>query len=172
MRKVLSVAIAVALFAIFAIVPVQAQVPPGCPPPVPGQSYNCTVHLNNVTMGFPVAPIVCPDGSTVPGGFLTLTVANGVFHITINTAGDEWDTGTIEGGLVFVSSAGITYTGHFVQWFGDSFNNQNAVSHFTATYVATGSDGSRLLLHMDFHLGSSATSSGPAEVVIFAKITC
>jgi hypothetical protein len=172
MRKLLSVAIAVAMFAIFAIVPAQAQVPPGCPPPVPGQSYNCTVHLNNVTMGMPVSPIVCPDGSTVPGGFLTLTVATGVVHITINRAGDVWDTGTFEGGLVFLASTGVAYTGHFMQWFGDSINNQNAVSHFTATYVAIGSDGSHLTLHMDFHIGWSAVPSGPAEFVFFAKVTC
>lgn len=172
MRRTLSVAIAVAMFAIFAIVPAQAQVPPGCPPPLPGQTYTCTAHISNVTMSMPVMPIVCPDGSTIPGGFLTVTVDNGVFHITINTAGDEWDTGTIEGGLVFVASTGITYTGHFVQWFGDSINNQNAVSHFTATYVATGSDGSHLALHLAFHVGWSAISSGPAEFVFFTKMTC
>jgi len=172
MRKVFSIAISVAMFAIFAIVPVQAQAPTGCPPPVPGQSYNCTAHISNVTMSMPVTPIACPDGSTVPGGLLTATVDNGVFHLTINKAGDGWDTGTIEGGFVFLADTGVTYTGHMVQWFGDSFNNQNTVSHFTGTYVGTGSDGSHLQLHFDFHLGWSATPSGPAKFVFFMKTTC
>ena len=172
MRRMLSVAIAFGMFAAFAIVPAQAQVQPTCPPPVPGQSYNCTFHINNVTMTGPVAPIVCPDGSTIPGGLLTATANTGVFHLTINNAGDAWDTGTVEGGFVFLATTGVKYTGHFVQWFGDSFNNQNTVSHFTGTYAATGSDGSHLNLHFDVHLGWSATPSGPAEFVFFMKLTC
>jgi hypothetical protein len=172
MRRVLSLALALAMFAIFAIVPAQAQAPPGCPAPVPGQTYNCTVHLNGGTQSMPVTPTLCPDGSIVPGGLLTITIKTGVFHITINKAGDEWDTGTIEGGMVFAADTGVLYTGHFTQWFGDSFNKQNAVSHFTATFVATGSDGSHLSLHFDFHISSSATPSGPANVVSFSKVHC
>ena len=172
MRRVLSVAIAFAMFAVFAIVPAQAQVPPGCPPPVPGHTYTCTVHLNSGSQSMQVDKITCPDGSTVPSGLVTLTINTGVFHITINKAGDEWDTGTVEGGLVFAADTGVVYTGHFTQWFGDSLNNQNAVMHFTANYVATGSDGSHLSLHMDLHLSSSATPSGPANFVFFDKLHC
>jgi len=156
----------------FAVVPAYAQAPPGCPEPVPGQTYTCTVHMSGSTQTMPVTPIACADGSTIPGGLLTITINNGVFHITINKAGDLWDTGTIEGSFVFVAGAGLTYTGRFTQWFGDSVNNQNEVHHFTGSYVGSAADGSRVSLHLDFHIGTSATASGPANVVVFNKVHC
>jgi hypothetical protein len=174
MRRLCSLAVAVAMLAIFAVVPARAQVPPGCPPLFPGQVYTCTVHLpSGAQQMMQVTPNTCPDGSVVPGGLLTLTIKSGVFHITVNKAGDEWDTGTIEGGMVFVASTGINYTGHFMEWFGDSFNNQNTVNHFVASFNAIGSDGSHLTLHLDFHFSTSATpSGGPPNVVFFAKVIC
>src|SRR5438445_13155661 len=72
------------------------------------------------------------------------------------------------------SSSSLTpaspYTGHFTQWFGDSVNNQNEVHHFTGSYVGSAADGSRASLHLDFHIGTSATASGPASVVVFNKV--
>ena len=172
MRRVFGLTLTVALLAIVAVVPAHAQAPPGCSEPVLGKTYTCTVHMSNSTQTMPVTPIACPDGSTVPGGLLTITINNGVFHITINKAGDVWDTGTIEGTFVFVTDTGVTYTGHFTQWFGDSLNNQNQVSHFTGSFVGTAADGSHLNLHFDFHISTSATPSGPANVVVFSKVHC
>jgi len=172
MRRLFGLALTLAMLAAFAVVPAHAQAPPGCPEPVPGQTYTCTVHMSGGTQTMPVTPIVCPDGSTVPGGLLTITINNGVFHITINKAGDLWDTGTIEGTFVFVADTGLTYTGHFTQWFGDSVNNQNEVHHFTASFVGSAPNGSRMSLHFDFHISTSATPSGPANVVVFDKVHC
>jgi hypothetical protein len=172
MRRLFGLAVTLGMLAAFAAVPAHAQAPPGCAEPVPGHTYTCTVHMTSGTQTMPVTPIACPDGSTVPGGLLTITINNGVFHITINKAGDLWDTGTIEGTFVFVADNGLTYTGHFTQWFGDSVNNLNEVHHFTASFVGSAPNGSRISLHFDFHFSTSATPSGPANIVVFDKVHC
>src|SRR5207237_9972335 len=87
MRRLFGLALTLAMLAAFAVVPAHAQAPPGCPEPVPGQTYTCTVHMSGGTQTMPVAPIVCPDGSTVPGGLITRAKTNAVLHLTINTAG-------------------------------------------------------------------------------------
>ena len=163
MRKLFAFASTVAMFAIFAL-PVQAAPAPCAPPPPPGtmpaQTYTCTMHINNVTPPpMPVAPVSCPDGSTIPGGLLTATVQNGVFHLTVNTAGDVWDTSTLEGPFVFVGDDGITVTGHYAEWFGDSINNKNSVSHATLNFVGRSSTGTVLNLHLEFHINVSASGN-------------
>lgn len=172
MRKLFAVATTVAMLAIFAV-PVNAAAAPCAPPPPPGtmpaQTYTCTMHLTNFTPPpMPVTPIVCPDGSQVPGGMLTITVQNGVFHVTINTAGDLWDTSTFEGPFTFVSSRGVTYTGHYTEWFGDSVNNKNAVSTGTLNFVGTNGVGSMLNLHLLFHFAISPDGNP----TFFMKTTC
>ena len=162
MRKLFALASTVAMLAVFAL-PVHAAAGPCAPPPPPGtmpaQTYTCTMHLSNFTPPpMPVTPIVCPDGSQVPGGLLTITVQNGVFHVTINTAGDVWDTSTVEGPFTFVSDDGTTFTGHYTQWFGDSINNKNAVSHGTLNFVGT-SGTSMLNLHLLIHFSISASGN-------------
>jgi len=172
MRKLFAVASTVAMLAIFAL-PVNAGPAPCGPPPPPGtipaQTYTCTMHLTDFTPPpMPVTPIACPDGSQVPGGLLTTTVQNGVFHLTVNTLGDAWDTATFEGPFTFAGSDGTIVTGHYTEWFGDSFNNRNSVSHATLNFVGTTAAGARLNLHLEFHMSISA-SGNPT---FFAKTHC
>jgi hypothetical protein len=73
---------------------------------------------------------------------------NGVFHITVNKAGDSWVTGTVEGDFVVVDVLGNTVgTGHAQSWFGSEDNNQAAVNHFTSNGFANMLDGTRLGFH-------------------------
>jgi hypothetical protein len=139
-------------FIVFAA-PAQAQVPPGCPQPVPGQTTTCTLHASNLPpQTMPVSPNVCPDGSVVPGGSLTISVATEVFHFTVNGAGDVWDTGTSQGTFSFTAFPdGTVYTGHFAMWFGDAINNQNSVSNGTVNFVGTSATGAHLSLHVELH---------------------
>jgi hypothetical protein len=170
MKKLLASVAVSALLALFAV-PVLAASgsAPQCAPPTPGQTYTCTMHLQN--QPFPpmvVTPIVCPDGSTVPGGVLSIIVANGVFHVTINKAGDLWDTSTIEGPFTFIADTGTVYTGHYTEWFGDSLNNRNAVFTGTLNFIGTSSTGALLNLHLEVHFGVSASG----QVNTFMKTHC
>ncbi len=163
MKKLFALASTVAMLAVFAL-PVHAGPAPCAPPPPPGimpaQTYTCTMHLSDFTPPpMSVTPIICPDGSTVPGGLLTVTVETGVFHLTVNTLGDGWDTVTLEGPFTFVGTNGVAFTGHYTEWFGDSFNNLNFVSHATLNFVGTAADGSHLTLHLDFHVSLSASGN-------------
>ncbi len=163
MRKLFAVATTVVMLAIFAL-PVNAAAAPCAPPPPPGtvpaQTYTCTMHISDFTpRPMPVTPIVCPDGSTVPGGLLAVTVETGVFHVTVNTAGDFWDTSTFEGPFTFVGTNGITVIGHFTEWFGDSFNNHNIVSHATLNFVGMSSTGAMFSLHLEFRMGVSVSGN-------------
>jgi hypothetical protein len=73
---------------------------------------------------------------------------NGVFHITINKAGDSWVTGTMQGTITTVDGLGnTTGTGHAQQWFGNEDNNQNAVNHFTSNGYVNMRDGTRIGFH-------------------------
>lgn len=106
-------------------------------------------------------------------GTVTLTY-NGVFHFTVNKAGDFWDTGNQTGDFVFIPDVipGVapqpSYTGHFHFWFGDSINNRNMVDHSTFQVNGVGSDGSTLQFHEVAHFSVSA--SGMVET--FDKPTC
>jgi hypothetical protein len=165
MRKLVALLAFGSLFGLFAVlaIPAGAAPPPPPPPCMPVSNGNgsatCTVHFHDQTMGpAPVLPNVCPDGSVVPGGLLTITIKNGIAHITINKAGDEWDTSTSEGTFVFVADGtGVMYTGHFTEWFGDSNNNQNQVHHATINFVGSSADGSRISLHIEFHFSTDAS---------------
>jgi hypothetical protein len=165
-KRLLSTAAAIAMLAAFAI-PASANSSNQCTPPQPGQTTTCTVHLTNAT--FPpmeVTPNVCPDGSIVPGGSLSITVVNGVAHITVNGAGDEWDTTTLEGTFVFVANdVGPTYTGHFVEWFGDSANNKNAVANGVINFIGKSATGALISLHVELHLRVSVAGQLTMTVV-------
>src|SRR5437763_13711346 len=100
MRRLFGLALTLAMLAAFAVVPASAPDPPGCPEPVPGHTYTCTVHMSGGTQTMPVTPIACPDGSIIPAGLLTITINDDVFHVTINKAGDLSDTETIEATVV------------------------------------------------------------------------
>lgn len=160
MRKFFASVTFGSLFGLFVALAIPASAAGPCTPVPDGNgSATCTVHLHDATFPpFVVTPIACPDGSVVPGGLLTLTVENGVAHITINKAGDQWDTSTLEGTFVFVAApTGTVYTGHWMQWFGDSFNNQNQVHHATGTFIGTSADGSHLAVHFEVHLSTDAS---------------
>jgi hypothetical protein len=171
MKRLLVLAGTIALLLALSI-PASAQGPLPCDPTSNGNgSVTCTIQMRDVPFGpFPVAPTTCPDGSTVPGGIVSGTYKTAVFHVTINKAGDFWGTSTQEGTFTLVTSGSpvVTYTGHLTGWFGESINNQNFVLHSTFNVTATGSDGSRVSLHMVMHWSTSASGM----VVMFDKATC
>lgn len=170
MRKFLAVVTFGSLFGLFVALAIPASAQGPCTPVPNGDgSATCTVHLHDATFSMPVTPNVCPDGSVVPGGLLTITVENGIAHITVNKAGDEWDTSTLEGTFIFVAAdTGVVYTGHFEQWFGDSFNNQNEVHHAVINFIGSSADGSRINLHLELHLSTDASG----DLHMFAKTHC
>jgi hypothetical protein len=92
-------------------------------------------------------------------GTLTAIAANDVFHITSFTNGDEfWVTGTAEGTATFTPDdpSGVSASGHFTSWFGESSNNKNDVQHDTNTFQLIGTDGSHVTIHMTDHLSTNA----------------
>lgn len=125
-------------------------------------TFTQTVH--NVTQTFPNT-----NPCTGVPGTLSITY-NAVFHYTVNKAGDFWDTFNETGDFSFVPTdvAQPSYTGHFHMWFGDSFNNQNQVDHFTFQVIGTGSDGSTLTFHEVGHFSVSASGI----VQTFDKMSC
>ena len=102
-----------------------------------------------------------PDFNPCTGapGILSQTLANDIFHVTVNGASDIWVTGTSTGWVTFVPTDSTlpTYTGHFTQWFGASLNKSNVVFHDTFNARVTGSDGSTITLHMVDHFSVSAS---------------
>ena len=130
-----------------------------------------TTHAQNVPE-FP--PMATTNPCTGEPGTLTAIAANSVFHVTLFTNGDEfWVTGTDEGTATFTPDDpnGVSASGHFVDWFGESFNNQNDVQHFTNTFNLMGTDGSHLVAHETAHLSTNASG---VVTVFFDKmnLTC
>ena len=114
-----------------------------------------TQHAHNVTLFSD--PVTNP--CTGEPGTLSAIAANEVFHVTFFTNGDEfWVTGTDEGTITFTPDdpSGVSASGHFAAWFGESFNNKNDVQHDTSTFHLTGTDGLRLVLHETSHLSTNA----------------
>ena len=114
-----------------------------------------TQHFNNVVL-FSM-PVTNPcNGQT---GTLTAVAATEVFHVTFFTNGDEfWVTGTAQGTATFIPAnpAGVSASGHFTSWFGESSNNKNDVQHDTNTFQLFGTDGSHVTIHMTDHLSTNA----------------
>jgi hypothetical protein len=129
-----------------------------------------TTHDHNVVVFSDHLTNPC---SGAPGTF-TLTAANEVFHVTFFTNGDEfWVTGTDEGTATFTPDdpQAVSASGHFADWFGESFNNKNDVQHFTNTVHLTGSDGSRITDHEIAHLSTNA--NGVVTVIFDTEtLTC
>ena len=114
-----------------------------------------TQHAHNVQLFSD--PVTNP--CTGEPGTLTAIAANEVFHITFFTNGDElWVTGTDEGTITFTpdNPSGVSLSGHFVAWFGESLNEKNDVQHDTNTFHLTGSDGSHVAIHETSHLSTNA----------------
>jgi hypothetical protein len=79
--------------------------------------------------------------------------------VTSFTSGPEfWMTGTAEGMVTFTPAdpQGVGATGHFTEWFGESFNNKNDVQHFTSTFNLKGSDGSHIVVQEAAHFSINA----------------
>jgi len=115
-----------------------------------------TTHASNVPL-FP--PQHTNNPCTNAPGTLSAISANSVFHVTYFTSGPEfWVTGTDEGTVTFTPDDpnGVSASGHFAAWFGESMNNKNDVQHNTNTFVLAGSDGSRLVTHETSHLSTNA----------------
>ncbi len=130
-------------------------------------SLHCTVNFKDAVTTFHIGP----PPACLLSGTITQTF-NGVFHITINKAGDEWDTSTMTGPFTLVPDDPSipTYTGHATAWFGDSFNNQNFVVHSTINAHATAPNAPPFDFHETFHFSVSANSTNPP--VFFDKAAC
>ena len=129
-----------------------------------------TTHDHNVVL---FSDHVTNPCSGAPGT-VTLIATNEVFHATFFTNGDEfWVTGTAEGTATFTPDdpSDVSATGHFADWFGESFNNKNDVQHFTNTVNLQGSDGSHIVDHETAHLSTNAAGF---VTVIFDRetLTC
>ena len=133
-----------------------------------GLTPNCSmtvVQAGGQSQSFPAANPCTGDTGTV-----TLGVSHQVFHININGALDGWDTGTQTGSATFTpddptaASGSGTNTG----WFGDSFNMQNLVQHFTMSVRIHLSDGTNVTVHGVGHISFSASNS-ITPVVAFDK---
>lgn len=129
-----------------------------------------TEHAHDVVLLS--GPVVNP--CTGAPGAVTAIAANEVLHVTFFTASDEfWVTGTDEGSVTFTPDdpSGVSASGQFASWFGESFNQKNDVQHFTNTFNLRGTDGSRLVVHETAHLGTN----GSGDVTVdFDKmnVTC
>ena len=125
---------------------------------------------DNVTQTFVPPDRMATNPCTRALGTLTLTYS-GFVHVTVNNAGDEWDTGNMHGDFSFVPNDQTqpSYAGHFASWFGDSFNRNNSVSHFTLNIHGTGSDGSTLDFHENGHFSTNADGT---VTVAFDNATC
>ena len=125
-----------------------------------------TQHEHNVVLFAMPSPNPC----TGEHGTLTAIAANSVFHVTFFENGDEfWATGTDEGTATFTPEdpKGVSASGHFAAWFGQSSNNKNEVGHSTNTFNLTGSDGSHVVVHASSHLSTNGLG---AVTVNFEKM--
>jgi hypothetical protein len=115
-----------------------------------------TQQFRNIAL-FP--PQAMTNPCTGAAGTLTAIAKTAIFHATTFTTGPEfWFTGTDEGTVTFTPDdpSGVSATGHYAEWFGESFNNQNDVQHFTSTFRLKGSDGSSIFVHEVTHFSVNA----------------
>ena len=114
-----------------------------------------TEHAHDVTLFSD--PVTNP--CTGQPGTLTAIAANEVFHVTFFTVSDEfWVTGTDEGTITFTPDDpnGVSASGHFAAWFGESLNEKNDVQHDTFNLTLTNTDGSHVVVHETTHLSTNA----------------
>jgi hypothetical protein len=121
----------------------------------PPGTVTFTQHANNVLL-FSM-PVTNP--CTGAPGTATAIAATEVFHVTFFQNGDEfWVTGTDEGTITFTPDdpSGVSASGHFASWFGESSNNKNDVQHDIFNANLTGTDGSHVVVSMVDHLSTNA----------------
>jgi hypothetical protein len=114
-----------------------------------------TQHARHV----PFFSAAVPNPCTGATGMLNAVSANEVFHVTFFTSGDEfWVTGTDEGTATFTPNdpTGISASGHFASWFGESINNKNDVQHNVFNLTLAKTDGSHVIVHEPVHLSANA----------------
>ena len=148
-RKLLALLAGAFVFALVPI-PAAAQGAP-CTPTANGASggAGCTITAKNLRFDLgPSDQFGCPN---LPSGELLATV-NGVFHVTINGAGDNWTTSTLTGPFTIASGSNVLATGHLETWFGQENNLSNSVGNamfnLTGTNLVTGQG---VRLHFEQH---------------------
>jgi hypothetical protein len=98
--------------------------------PAAGATTSQTLHLNGVPID--LGPATCVAGEL----FLT---GHAVEHITVNNAGDSWETATVTGTATAVDSNGnVLFTGHGQAWFGVEQNRNNFTTSFTTNVFIGG----------------------------------
>src|SRR5262249_55055511 len=126
-----------------------------------------TTHDNNVPLFSDHVTNLCTGES----GTFSAVATNEGFHVTFFTNGDEvWVTGTDEGTATFTpdNPSGVSASGHFAGWFGESLNNKNDVQHDTFSVTLTDTDGSHLIAHEITHLSTNAAG---VVTVVFDKMS-
>jgi hypothetical protein len=89
-------------------------------------------------------------------------------HVTSQEDGNSWATGTANGEATFTPTqpGGVSFSGHFTLWFGDSFNNKNEVEHETSTFALKGTDRSTVHVHVLSHLSTNANGEVKVETEV------
>ena len=133
-----------------------------------GVTPNCSMTISQRggdSQSFPSANPCTGDSGTV-----TLSITHQVYHINVNGASDAWDTGTQNGTLTFTPDdpSKASGSGSWTDWFGDSFNAQNLVQHFTFHASIHTSTGQTVGLHEIGHVSFAATDP-VTPVVAFDK---
>jgi hypothetical protein len=90
------------------------------------------------------------EGSTKAHG------GRAVFHVTELDNGSYHVTGTLAGTFTAVAD-GVTYMGHFAQWFGENENARNSEGSMTFIVNGRGADGTRISFSEVFHYQITAT---------------
>lgn len=131
---------------------------------------NCTQTMTSVGGDPQTMPVVNP--CTGDPGILTQTPGRSVYHITVNGAGDAWDTGTTQGTVTFTPTdpSAPTAAGPFATWFGDELNAQNMVQHFTFDATLHVSNGQTVKAHIQAQM--TFTPNGPVVDSFVQNVRC
>jgi hypothetical protein len=109
----------------------------------------CTITVKGFL--FDLGPSYLFGCPTLPSGEV-LGIVNGIFHVNINAAGDNWTTSTLTGSFTIVSSGAVLASGHLETWFGQENNLTNsvgnAVSNLSGTNLVTGQ---AIKVHIEQH---------------------
>jgi hypothetical protein len=87
-------------------------------------------------------------------------------HLSVTDSGVQRAQGTVT--FTPDDPSGISASGHFASWFGESGNNKNDVQHDTFNLVLTDTDGSHVVVHETSHLSTNAAG---VVTVVFDKMT-